>query len=131
APLPDADRLAGRAVLVRHGDGTTRGWTLQRVENTPGGARLYVREEPGFAIDPATHQARYYQFPRPTFPGPHPFRVSRIAAPAAPTGRRHPPRDTPRPPRPPASTARSVPKIPPTVTHGSIDLLTAADVKPI
>jgi hypothetical protein len=79
APLPDTDTLAGRVVLVRHGDGTTRGWTLTRVENAPGGARLFVREEPGFALDPATGQAQYYQFPRARPPGPHPFRVDQIA----------------------------------------------------
>jgi hypothetical protein len=115
APLPDPDSLAGRVVLVRHGDGTTHGWTLQRVENTPGGARLYVREEPGFAIDPATRQARYYQFPRPTFPGPHPFRVSRItrisAVPADAPERAQTPETPPasagRPPRSLGSSQKS------------------------
>src|SRR5262249_45826386 len=61
-PLPEPATLAGRVLLVRHGDDVTRGWTLQRVENTAAGARLHVREEPGFELDPTTHQARYYQF---------------------------------------------------------------------
>ena len=78
-PLPDPDTLAGRVLLIRHGDGTTRGWTLQRVENTADGARLHVREEPGFLVDPSDGSARYYQFPHTTSPGPHPFRISRIA----------------------------------------------------
>ena len=79
APLPDPDLLAGRVLHIRHGDGTTRGWTLQKVENTAEGARLHVREEPGFELDPQTQAARYYQFPRDVAPGPHLFRVSKIA----------------------------------------------------
>jgi hypothetical protein len=78
-PLPDPDTLTGRVLLIRHGDGTTRGWTLQRVENFPKSARLHVREEPGFLVDPDDGSAHYYQFPLTTRPGPHPFRVSRIA----------------------------------------------------
>ena len=79
APLPDPDLLAGRVLHIRHGDGITRGWTLQKVENTAEGARLHVREEPGFELDPQTQAARYYQFPRDVAPGPHHFRVSKIA----------------------------------------------------
>ncbi len=78
-PLPDPDSLAGRVLLIRHGDGTTRGWTLQRVENVADRARLFVREEPGFLIDPTTKVARYYQFPQTIATGPHAFRISRIA----------------------------------------------------
>src|SRR5207248_2563409 len=64
--VPDPDALVGRTVLIRHGDGTTRGWSLTRVENLPegNGARLHVHEEPGFRIDPESGIARYYQFPR-------------------------------------------------------------------
>jgi hypothetical protein len=80
AALPDPESLAGRALLVRHGDGTTRGWTIARAENTPEGrARLLVREEPGFQVDPQSRDAVYYQFPETRAPGPHHFRVARIA----------------------------------------------------
>jgi hypothetical protein len=79
APLPDAPSLVGRVLLVRHGDGPTRGWTLDKVENTPDGARLFVREEPGFLIEPRTGQAQYYQFPRNATPPPHRFSVPRIS----------------------------------------------------
>jgi hypothetical protein len=78
-PLPEPAALAGRIVLVRHGDGTTRGWTLQGVENTSTGARLRVVEEPGFTLDPITRTARYYQFPQAIAPGPHDLRIDRIA----------------------------------------------------
>ncbi|HEX8199485.1 MAG TPA: hypothetical protein VF590_03295, partial [Isosphaeraceae bacterium] len=77
--LPEPESLAGRALLIRHGDGTTRGWTLVRVENTPEGrARLVVREEPGFLIDPATRDAVYYQFPGIRVTGPHQFWVAKM-----------------------------------------------------
>lgn len=79
APLANADTLAGRVLLIRHGDGTTRGWTIERVENTESGARLFVFEEPGFILeDGATGVARYYQFPRMSAPGPHRFRIATI-----------------------------------------------------
>ena len=79
APLADAPSLVGRVLLVRHGDGATRGWTLDKVENTPDGARLFVREEPGFLIEPRTGEAQYYQFPRNALPPPHRFGVPRIS----------------------------------------------------
>jgi hypothetical protein len=81
APVPDPDAQVGRTLIIQHGDGTTRGWTLARVENTPegDGARLHVHEEPGFSIDRDSGAAHYYQFPRDTLPGPHHFTVSQIA----------------------------------------------------
>ena len=80
-PVADPNTLVGRTLLIEHGDGTTRGWTLTRVENTPEGnaARLHVHEEPGFLIDRDSGAARYYQFPRDTAPGPHRFTISKIA----------------------------------------------------
>jgi hypothetical protein len=79
--VPDPDTLVGRTLLIEHGDGTTRGWTLTRVENVRGGdsARLHVREEPGFLIDRETGAAHYYQFPRDIIPGPHHYRIAQIA----------------------------------------------------
>ena len=86
-PLADPEALAGRVLLIRHGDGTTRGWTLSRVENLPkggvGGARLHVREDPAFQIDGKTATARYQRFPRASFPGPHAFRVAQLSRGAA------------------------------------------------
>ena len=77
ATLPEALRVAGRTLHIRHGDGTTHGWTLMRVE--PLGkrrSRLHVREEPGFTLEGSSRDptARYYQFPGTTSPGPHPVR---------------------------------------------------------
>jgi hypothetical protein len=78
--LADPEALAGRVLSIAHGDGTTRAWTLVRVENTATGARLHVREEPGFVLDRAhSGEARYYQFPRTVCPGPHRFSVARMS----------------------------------------------------
>jgi hypothetical protein len=71
--------LAGRTLLVEHGDGTRRAWTLDSAEPIPGGSRLHVREDPGFSIDPRDGSARYDRFPEVVAPGPHRFRVARIA----------------------------------------------------
>jgi hypothetical protein len=79
-PVADPETLTGRVLLIHHGEGPTRGWTIARAVNTPEGrARLFVREEPGFAIDHSSHEARYYQFPRSTYAGPHRFRVAKLA----------------------------------------------------
>ncbi len=77
--LPDDPALAGRTLIVQHGDGSRRSWTLEAIESSPGGSRLHVREEPGFEIDAHTREARYYQFPGVTAPGPHRFRLADLA----------------------------------------------------
>jgi hypothetical protein len=77
-PLPEPGSLTGRTVLVRHRDATTRGWTLDRVVNSNRGARLYVREEPGFLIDESEGTARYYHYPPLALGGPHMFSVGVI-----------------------------------------------------
>jgi len=79
APLPAPETLSGRVMLVRHGDGTTHGWTLTRVENLENGARLHVREEPGIRLVGRERDAEFYHYPRTTLPGPHELRVSLIA----------------------------------------------------
>jgi hypothetical protein len=77
--VPDLDQLAGRILLIRHGDGTTHGWTLQRAENLARSARIFIREEPGFEIERASGAGIFYQFPESAVPGPHTFGISRIA----------------------------------------------------
>lgn len=77
--IPDPESLVGRALIVRHGDGTTRGWTLKRVISERRGSRLYVNEELGFNLDPRTGVARYLKDPGESFAGPHTFTVERIA----------------------------------------------------
>ncbi|WP_337177867.1 hypothetical protein [Paludisphaera sp.] len=74
--LPEGLAVAGRALFVQHGDGTTRAWTLAAAEPTAEGTRLHVREEPGFLVDEATGAAEYYQFPMAAAPGPHRFRLA-------------------------------------------------------
>jgi len=78
-PIADPDSLAGRALLIRHGDGTTHGWTIDHVENNRLGTKIFVREEPGFTLDSNTGDATYYQFPLATSAGPHVFRICRMA----------------------------------------------------
>ncbi len=77
--MPDASSLTGRALLIRHGDGTTRGWTIASVENSAdGGAKLYVRERVGFHVDSQSGNAIYDQFPSLSAPGPHEFGISKL-----------------------------------------------------
>ncbi|MEO6808515.1 MAG: hypothetical protein ABI353_05325, partial [Isosphaeraceae bacterium] len=77
--LDDPTALTGRALLIHHGDGTIHGWTIAKAENLDRGrCRFFVREEPGFTIDPDTGAAHYYQFPGAKAPKPHKFRVAKI-----------------------------------------------------
>ncbi|MBV8310845.1 MAG: hypothetical protein JO344_10700 [Planctomycetaceae bacterium] len=76
--LADDPAVAGRTLIIQHGDGSSRSWTLDSLESTPEGTRLHVREEPGFTIDPHDRSARYYQFPQVTVPGPHRFHLAQI-----------------------------------------------------
>jgi hypothetical protein len=79
AAIPDAPDLIGRTLLIQHGDGTTRGWTIAQVEPLTDGTRFLVNEAPGFRLDHRTGEARYEQFPRTSHPGPHTLKVARIA----------------------------------------------------
>ena len=78
--IPNRPELVGRTVIIRHGDGTTHGWTLRAVEPLANHrTKLHVREEPGFTIEGKEGVARYYQFPATTSPAPHTFRIATIA----------------------------------------------------
>jgi hypothetical protein len=72
--------VEGRSLFIRHGDGISHGWTIAGAESVAKRrVRLHVREEPGFLIDPATSEARYYQFPRTSSIGPHEYTISRMS----------------------------------------------------
>lgn len=78
--FPNPRALLGRTLLIRHGDGSSRGWTIVDAQNlSEGGARLHVFEDAGLRIDPQSGSARYERFPGGIVPGPHQFGVSRIA----------------------------------------------------
>jgi len=79
AVIEDLDRVSGRCLVVEHGDGSRRAWTINSVKPAPKGTRLFVCEEPGFRIDPNDGTAHYYQFPQVLARGPHRFSVARIA----------------------------------------------------
>jgi hypothetical protein len=74
AAIADPAAVAGRALLVRHGDGVARGWTVEYAELIDAEhARLHARELPGFHLDAQTGAAVYDQYPGTSHPGPHRF----------------------------------------------------------
>lgn len=79
ARFPPGDSLVGRALLIRHGDGITRGWTIRQVDTLTDGTRIQVREAAGFHIDRRTGEARYDSFPGTSHPGPHRFQIARLS----------------------------------------------------
>jgi len=71
--------IAGRSLLIRHGDGPIHGWTIHAVQVVQlNRVRVYVKEEPGFVIDAQSGSALYYQFPRSVLSGPHRYSISRM-----------------------------------------------------
>jgi hypothetical protein len=75
---PDPE-LVGRTLLIRHGDGRTRGWTVSAIEPLNDGTRIHVRERAGFRIDPRDGTAVSDQFPGTRHPGPQHFAIARMS----------------------------------------------------
>jgi hypothetical protein len=68
--------LAGRTLLIRHGDGVSRAWTITRADLLGDQwARYWVREDPAFVLDASANTARDHSFPQADHPGPHSFAV--------------------------------------------------------
>ena len=79
--LPDAGQLAGRTVLIRHGNDVTRAWTLQRVENmNRGHDSMCSRSLDSRSTKEASAEASYYQFPRISAPARTDSGVSKITS---------------------------------------------------
>jgi hypothetical protein len=77
--FPDVSEWSGQALLVRHGDGTMRGWTIAHAEPLSDGTRIIVREAAGFHLDRRTGEAQYDQFPGTSHPGPHTLMIARLS----------------------------------------------------
>jgi len=67
-----SERVAANAapctLLLHHPDGTAHGYNVVRIEPTTDGARLFVREDPGFEITPEG-ETRFVCYPQRTVPG--------------------------------------------------------------
>lgn len=84
--IGDLDACAGRSLLIRHGDGRVRGWTIVRAEALGDRMRLHVLEEPAFSIDPVSNESMDYQFPGLRSAGPHEYRIDVIGRTVGPAG---------------------------------------------
>ncbi len=62
---------AGTVLILDHGDGFTRGYTVEAVEKVDRGTRIVVSDEPGFEYDAATQTATYVFFPLHKHSGEH------------------------------------------------------------
>jgi hypothetical protein len=77
---PSINWESGRTLVIAHGDGTARAWTItEALRQQAGRIRVRVEEEPGFRIEPASGEAVYYQYPQTRHPGPHQARVCNVA----------------------------------------------------
>ena len=62
---------AGTVLILDHGDGFTRGYTVEAVEKADAGTRIVVTDEPGFEYDAAAATASYVFFPLQKHTGEH------------------------------------------------------------
>ena len=68
AALPGPDTLKGVWLRVIHGDGTAHGYRIDDLETIPGGARIAIHDDPGFALTDLGMRMLF--FPCYEIPGP-------------------------------------------------------------
>jgi len=71
AELPEGDRLAGRWMIVTHGNGHTHGYQIDRVRRDSGKSIIVLTDDHGLEI--AGQQTTEYYFPQRTITGPNRF----------------------------------------------------------
>jgi len=78
ADLPTGEILHGVWIIVRHGNGYTHGYEIDRVEKTGGKTAVILTMDHGLTIDGATTQEIY--FPQRTIQGVNSFRIPLAAS---------------------------------------------------
>lgn len=73
APLPDGDALAGKWMIVTHGNGLSHAYEIARVESHLHGSLVVLSYDHGLIIDGDTTREAY--FPQRTFTGKNRFRI--------------------------------------------------------
>jgi hypothetical protein len=76
--LPEGDRLAGQWLIITHGNGRTRGYQIERVEQRSGKTVIVTTDDHGLKI--AGEQTEEYYFPRRTIAGVNRFVIQQAAA---------------------------------------------------
>lgn len=78
ADLPIGEEIAGRWMIVRHGNGFTHGYEIARVEEREGGVAIVLTDDHGLRIDGETTEEMY--FPRREINGDNTFEIPLGAA---------------------------------------------------
>jgi len=76
--LPDGEGLRGATVMITFGDGSTYGYSIDRIETDQAHTRIVLQSDPGVAITPT--DARHLFFPGRTMSGPVTWRIRTSAA---------------------------------------------------
>lgn len=71
--LPESVNLSAQVMIMTHGDGSTHGYTIEKVENTDRGSFICVKDEPGLRIENNTTTQIY--FPHRTIEKKNTFRI--------------------------------------------------------
>ena len=74
AELPDAAALAGRTMIMIHGDTTAHGYTIERVERVGDKTLIHVLDEPGLEI--GEDETKMIYFPHRTIKGQNTFYIA-------------------------------------------------------
>ena len=75
--LPEGAILKGATALVVFGDGSTRGYPIDRIERADGQTRVHIEGEAGFAVE--GDGARHLFFPHRKMAGPVTCRIQTSA----------------------------------------------------
>jgi len=74
AELPDAGALAGRTMIIAHGDTTAHGYTIERVERVGETTLIHVLDEPGLEI--GDDETKMIYFPQRIIKGQNTFYIA-------------------------------------------------------
>ncbi len=61
--LQTGETLAGRTIIVTHGDGSTNGYTIRRIESEGDSSRVFLTDDPGFEYEPTSRKSWFWFFP--------------------------------------------------------------------
>ncbi len=75
--LPASEAVAGRFVLVTHGDGSSHGYEIAGSQQRGDEHLLHLTDDPGFRLNP-DGQTEFVYFPHNTISGPNSFRLSSV-----------------------------------------------------
>jgi hypothetical protein len=73
SPIPDSPSLKGSVMIVRHGDGSTHGFTVKEIVPVGKQTWIFPSDDPGFTYDSERGLMQLTHFPHRSISGPNSF----------------------------------------------------------